>query len=175
MTSSPFVLYQIETCPDCVKVRRAMAELGIPYERIEVDRADRSAVRRASGQDSVPTLVDRASSRALHDPAAIVDHLIETHGRERLERIYPGGAAPGMVRIVARYFDECLSRLIEPLDERELRRRLNELDRLLADRQYLFGEHSLADIALFAQLARHRGELPGDNLRAWMARMMNRG
>lgn len=174
MAMSSLVLYQIDTCPDCVKVRRALAELGIACERVEVDRRDRSEVRRVSGQDSVPVLLDRSTNQALSDPAAIVDHLLETHGRERLERIYPEAAAPGMVRIVARYFDESLARFIDPLDERELRRRLTELDRLLADREYLFGPHSLADVSLYAQLARYPGELPGENLRGWMSRMKAR-
>ena len=38
---SKIKLYQFEHCPFCEKVRKKLAELGLEYEKIEVDRTNK--------------------------------------------------------------------------------------------------------------------------------------
>lgn len=52
-------LYQAEWCPYSSAVRQRLTELGIPFvaQPVEPQRAQRTALRRASGADEIPTLV----------------------------------------------------------------------------------------------------------------------
>lgn len=50
-------LYQYENCPYCATVRRKMDELGLKYEKIEVDPANKPAVVLSVGR-TVPVIDD---------------------------------------------------------------------------------------------------------------------
>jgi len=52
------ILLRIEGCPYCERAEKALADAGIPYERHEVPRGDRSLVTLLSGQPTVPILVE---------------------------------------------------------------------------------------------------------------------
>ncbi len=51
-------LYQYKTCPFCIKVRREMAALSLPIQRIDAQRPgpDRTALQTEGGQAKVPCL-----------------------------------------------------------------------------------------------------------------------
>jgi len=74
------VLYQAEWCPYCARVRAKLTELLLDYRTINVPRvhADRHEVVAASGQTSIPALVD--GSVVLDDDDDIVPYLERTYG-----------------------------------------------------------------------------------------------
>lgn len=62
--STPILeLYNLQGCPYCAKVRRALDDLDLAYETHDVpgSRSKRDAVHEASGQYGVPVLVDRTN------------------------------------------------------------------------------------------------------------------
>ena len=84
-------LYQFEGCPYCQTVRQKLSDLELTYVSVCVspDRGRRQKVVEASGQPSVPVLVDGGT--VLTDEAQIVAYL---------ERTYPApprAAAPNRV------------------------------------------------------------------------------
>jgi glutathione S-transferase len=70
-------LIQIPFSHNCVKVRRALELKGLPFETLNIAPMERAPVRRASGQELVPVLVD--GGRAIADSTAILLYLEETH------------------------------------------------------------------------------------------------
>ena len=52
------ILFRLATCPYCKKAEEALDQAKIQYEKIEIDRNDRSFVQMLSGQPSVPVLVE---------------------------------------------------------------------------------------------------------------------
>lgn len=52
------LLFRLEGCPYCKKAESALDEASVAYEKIEIDRNDRSVVQLLSGQPSVPILVE---------------------------------------------------------------------------------------------------------------------
>jgi glutathione S-transferase len=52
-------LYQAEWCPHSHRVRQRLTELGLDFvaHQVSVDPAERTALERTSGQQSIPTLV----------------------------------------------------------------------------------------------------------------------
>lgn len=52
------LLLRIEGCPFCIRAEEALDAANIVYEKIEVDRRDRSIVQILSGQPTVPVLVE---------------------------------------------------------------------------------------------------------------------
>jgi glutaredoxin 3 len=54
------VLYQAEWCPYCARVRAKLTELLLDYRNVNVPRVhgERGEVQGASGQTSIPVLVD---------------------------------------------------------------------------------------------------------------------
>ncbi|QZA88120.1 glutaredoxin family protein [Salinarchaeum sp. IM2453] len=76
-------LYQLDGCPHCIKVKRALNDLKIEYESNRVPRSpdERDKVMRLSGQREVPVLVDRANDvKGLNGSDEIVEYLYETYG-----------------------------------------------------------------------------------------------
>lgn len=81
--SDELVLYELEGCPYCAKVKNKLAELDLEYESVMVDRDrdDRDEVREVSGQTGVPVLVDEAHGvEAMPESDDIVEHLEATYG-----------------------------------------------------------------------------------------------
>jgi len=75
-------LYRLTGCPYCTMVQEKLAELGLPYEAVEVpaDRQLRKEVFKVSGQYFVPVLKD--GDKVLDDEDKIIEYL-ETHHKPK--------------------------------------------------------------------------------------------
>ena len=76
-------LYDLQGCPYCKKVRKALDDLDLDYETHSVaqSRADRPEVYRASGQYGVPVLVDHTNEiEGMAESGDIVDYLYAEYG-----------------------------------------------------------------------------------------------
>ena len=73
-------LYHVEWCPDCIVVRRKLADLGLAYEAIIVPdiRSMRKQVHAISGQYYVPVLKD--GELVLTETADMLAYLDEQYG-----------------------------------------------------------------------------------------------
>ena len=73
------VLYQAEWCSYCVRVRKKMTELLLDYTIVNVpySHAERHEVKHASGQTSIPVLVD--GNVVLDDDDDIIPYLEEKY------------------------------------------------------------------------------------------------
>ncbi|SDR26861.1 glutathione S-transferase N-terminal domain-containing protein [Natronobacterium texcoconense] len=83
MADPDLVLYELAGCPYCMKVRRALEDLGLEYESRSVPRArnDRTAVYETSGQYGVPVLVDHTNDvEGMPESDDIVAYLYEEYG-----------------------------------------------------------------------------------------------
>jgi glutathione S-transferase len=144
------------------RVALAAGHKGIPLEWIDVDRDDRSAVVAVSGQERVPVLE--------HDGTVVVDsteimRYLEAFQRE--PRLWPRDAAARAEldafldwfnRLWKRWPNQIEAELVdyeEPDDERiapvsaELGAAVDVFERLLAWRDYVWGDFSAADCAVF--------------------------
>ncbi|QCJ47141.1 glutathione S-transferase N-terminal domain-containing protein [Haloprofundus sp. MHR1] len=80
---SNLVLYELEGCPFCTKVRNKLAELDLEYESRKVPRShsERTEVKEVSGQTGVPVLVDEMHDvHGMPESDDIVAYLEETYG-----------------------------------------------------------------------------------------------
>ena len=75
-------LYQAEWCPYCARVRKKLTDLLLDHKVVNVarDHGQRTEVQAASGQTSIPVLVD--GSTVLDDDDDIIPYLDEKYGRE---------------------------------------------------------------------------------------------
>jgi glutathione S-transferase len=188
----PLKLFHFEACPYCEKIRYAMRRLDLRYESVEIDPADRSAVKAVSGQEKVPVLVD--GEVVVHDSSRILRYLVRTYGGGRLLPDEPRSRA--LAWILEEYADEVLGPLLhrsargtdgegQPLNEAgkaalktDLSHHFEALEQLfLGDEHALGSRVTLGDIALYAFLSRlelysPRG-IPADypRIKAWYARM----
>ncbi|MCO8266088.1 glutathione S-transferase N-terminal domain-containing protein [Haloferax prahovense] len=80
---SQLVLYELQGCPYCAKVKNKLAELNLEYESQMVPsaHAERTEVEEVSGQTGVPVLVDEEHGvEGMPESDDIVDYLEETYG-----------------------------------------------------------------------------------------------
>ncbi len=182
-------LYTAAT-PNGHKVSIALEELALPYVVHALDLAagdqKQSWFLDITPNGRIPAIVDRGNGDfAVFESGAILLYLAERTGRlmpsdEKGRSLVVqwlmfqmGGLGPmmGQANVFARYFPERLQPAIDRY-LRESRRLLEVLDRRLADREYLAGDYSIADIANFAWARIH--SWPGvdidglDNLRRWL-------
>ncbi len=71
-------LYQFEDCPYSTKVRKRLSELEIDYvlRNVSQDKSKRSLLKKVSGQDEVPTLIDSDRDAIIAaDEKRIIQHL----------------------------------------------------------------------------------------------------
>ncbi|MEF8813292.1 MAG: glutathione S-transferase N-terminal domain-containing protein [Halovenus sp.] len=76
-------LYELQGCPYCAKVRRALADLDLEYESHEVPRSKRrrTRVEDVSGQSGVPVLVDNTNGvEGMPESDDIVAYLYAEYG-----------------------------------------------------------------------------------------------
>ena len=191
-------LYDVKGSPNCFKVRVLARELELPLELVPIDlsqpkRADHLA-RNPTGK--VPIFIDD-DGFVLWESAAILIHLAEkrsdatllpreAHARAEVMRwlffsathIQPWLSVLGQERILKARRSEPPDASVLVLAERELGRFLSILEQELAERDYLTGEFSLADIAVGCTLeyCESRGfELsPYPRLVAWRERLRRR-
>jgi glutathione S-transferase len=154
-------VYRIPFSTNVERVSLALAHKGLDVEWIDVDSEDRSPVEEVSGQSLVPVLVD--DGRIVFDSTVILRYLEELRSERPL---FPGDEArraeldvflDWFNRVWKRAPNEIEAARAEPspdsarIDElsRELTGSLDGFERLLASRDYLFGEFSAADCAAF--------------------------
>ncbi|KTG10769.1 glutaredoxin [Haloprofundus marisrubri] len=80
---SDLVLYELEGCPYCAKVKNKLAELDLEYESKMVPRShsERTEVKEVSGQTGVPVLVDEEHDvHGMPESDDIVAYLEKTYG-----------------------------------------------------------------------------------------------
>jgi len=154
-------VYRIPFSTNVERVSLALAHKGLEVEWEDVDPPDRSPVERVSGQPLVPVLVD--DGRVIFDSTAILRHLEDLQPEPPL---FPRDEARrAELDVFLDWFDRIWKRppneieaergKREPdqarIDElgRELTGSLDVFERMLAGREYLFGELSAADCAAF--------------------------
>jgi glutathione S-transferase len=73
-------LYQAEWCPYSSRVRQRLTELGISFvaRQVPPDSADRDELRRRTGSDEIPALIDDGEVIA-GDADALIDYLDRTY------------------------------------------------------------------------------------------------
>ncbi|MFC5365376.1 glutaredoxin family protein [Salinirubrum litoreum] len=80
---SNLILYELEGCPYCAKVKNKLADLGLEYESRTVPRShsERTEVEEISGQTGVPVLIDEEHGvEGMPESDDIVEYLDETYG-----------------------------------------------------------------------------------------------
>ena len=182
-------LYTAAT-PNGWKASIALEELGLPYELHALDlgagEQKRPEFLAINPNGRIPAIVDRDEGDfAVFESGAILVYLAEktgrllpadAKGRSRVMQwlmFQMGGVGPmmGQANVFTRYFPEKLPSVIERY-RREGRRLFEVLDGHLADREWLAGDYSIADIANWSWV--HTHEWPGievdglENLRRWI-------
>ena len=151
-------LYEIPFSTNVERVTLALAHKGISVEHVAVDPADRSPVREASGQDLVPVLVD--DGRVVADSTSILQYLELEHPDPALYP--PDEARRTEVIVFVDWFNRVWKFAPNEIERRlaggdkdveglgaELRDSRDLFEGLLAGREYLFGEFSVADCIAF--------------------------
>ena len=182
-------LYTAAT-PNGWKASITLEELDLPYEVHPIDLSSGDQKRKLfidiNPNGRIPAIVDRDNDDfAVFESGAIMIYLAEKTGRllpteeKGRSRVIQwlmfqmGGVGPmmGQANVFTRYFPEQIPSVIERY-RREGRRLFEVLDGHLADREYLAGDYSIADIANWSWV--HTYEWPGidisglDNLTRWM-------
>jgi len=158
-----FTLYTAAT-PNGWKVSIALEEMGLPYEVRVIDfatneqKADWYVKLNPNGR--IPTLVD--AGFAIFESGAILIYLAEktgkflpkdVHGRSRVLQwlmFQMSGVGPmmGQANVFLRYFPEKIQPAIDRY-QREVTRLFGVLDHQLATHEYIAGDYSIADMALW--------------------------
>ena len=188
-------LYTAAT-PNGWKASITLEELELPYEVHAIDLSSGDQKRKPfidiNPNGRIPAIVDRGNDDfAVFESGAIMIYLAEKTGRllptdeKGRSRVIQwlmfqmGGIGPmmGQANVFTRYFPEQIPSVIERY-RREGRRLFEVLDGHLADREYLAGDYSIADIANWSWV--HTYEWPGidisglDNLTRWMGQIAAR-
>lgn len=163
-------LYSLPT-PNGVKVSILLEETGLPYEAHKVDFASNDQLSpeflSLNPNNKIPAILDPQGPGgrplALFESGAILLYLADKAGAfipadpaGRYEAIQwlmfqMGGVGPmmGQANVFFRYTPEKIPYAIERY-QRESRRLLEVLDGQLAEREWLAGDYSIADIANYA-------------------------
>jgi GSH-dependent disulfide-bond oxidoreductase len=162
-------LYTAAT-PNGWKVSIALEEMGLPYELRVIDfasgeqKADWYVKLNPNGR--IPTIDD--DGFVVFESGAILIYLAEKTGRflprdvQARSRVIQwlmfqmSGIGPmmGQVNVFARYFAEKIQPAIERY-QREVTRLFGVLDRQLATHEYIAGDYSIADMALWPWVSGH--------------------
>jgi len=171
-------LYCIPFSTNVERVALALAHKGIEVEWVDVDPADRTPIREVSGQDLVPVLVEEDGS-VTYDSTRILARLEELHPDPPLYPRDPARRAE--VEVFLDWFNRVWKRPPNALDAElgkvepdtalvaelaaELAASRDVFEGLLAGRDHLFGEFSVADCAAFPFLRYARYSDPEDEER----------
>ena len=154
-------VYRIPFSTNVERVSLALAHKGLEVEWEDVDPSDRTPVARLSGQPLVPVLVH--DGRVIADSTVILSYLEEVQPEPPL---FPRDEARAAeLEVFLDWFNRVWKRPPNEIEAergrtapdaeriaalaRELTGSLELFERLLADRDYLFGEFSAADCAAF--------------------------
>ena len=188
-------LYTAST-PNGWKASVMLEEIGMPYNvhAIDLGAGDQKKPEflQINPNGRIPAMIDTdADGVVIFESAAIMLYLAEKSGQllprepgPRYQAIswlmfQMGGVGPmmGQANVFFRYFPEKIQPAIDRY-QNEGRRLFEVLDGALADREYLIGEYSIADIAnwCWARTYYWSGiNIEGlDNLAAWMQRLEER-
>jgi len=80
---SNLILYELEGCPYCAKVKQKLADLDLEYESrmVQSSHDERTEVKEVSGQTGVPVLIDEDHGvDGMPESDDIVEYLEETYG-----------------------------------------------------------------------------------------------
>lgn len=168
--------------PNGWKVTILLEELGVPYQLIPVDiRAGeqfKPEFLRISPNNRIPAIVDHepaggGSAVSVFESAVILQYLADKHGRflpfelrPRIEvlqwvawQVSAFGPTAGQVHHFREYAETPVPYAIERFSN-EMNRLYGVLDGRLRGRQFMAGEFSIADIAIWpwARLWRHHGQ-----------------
>lgn len=185
-------LYTAAT-PNGWKASVVLEELELPYElhALKLHRGEQksSDFMTINPNGRIPAIVDRDADRfAVFESGAILIYLAERTGRlmptdaQGRSRVIQwlmfqmGGIGPmmGQANVFFRYFPERIQPAIDRY-QKECRRLFEVLHGQLADREYLAGDFSIADIANWCWVRCHRwsgveiDDLP--NLARWIAQI----
>ncbi|MGO1120897.1 glutathione S-transferase family protein [Rhodovibrionaceae bacterium A322] len=157
-----------EATPNPIKVHIALEELALPYRSVPVDFAKDEQKQEPfltlNPNGKIPVLVDHARNDfVIIESGAILLYLAEKHGRllpsDSLQRSQAvqwlmwqmGGLGPmfGQLLVFAAAFENSMPEATLRY-KKELERLFSVLDRQLDGREFLAGEHSIADIASMA-------------------------
>jgi glutathione S-transferase len=176
-------LYQTETSMYCEKVRIVLRSKNIPYEVVDV-RPNRQPLIDFSGQRKVPVM--DYNGQCVIDSTYISAFLEEKYPQSS---IYPKAPSDkGLCLMLEDWADEVLNQAIRafrraetPEARREAEKGLDihfrTLDQFFTGKQFIFGQMTMADIAIFVQLhylyTAVKYEIPAahKNLIAWMDMM----
>jgi len=187
-----FTLYTAPT-PNGWKISIALEEMGLPYEVKVVDFASNEQKSpwyvKLNPNGRIPTLLD--DGFALFESGAILIYLAEKTGRF-LPRDVQGrsrviqwlmfqmsavGPMMGQANVFLRYFPEKIQPAIDRY-QREVTRLFGILDQQLAGHEYIAGDYSIADMALWPWVSGY--EWSGvsiaefANLQRWLAQVGDR-
>ncbi len=153
-------VYRIPFSTNVERVALAAGHKGLALEWVDVDADDRSPVRAVSGQDYVPVLDD--DGLILFDSPVILEHL---ERRFPDPPLYPPGPRGAEVRVFVEWFNKVWKRppnliaaeLEKPEPDRakieewqgQMRASVDLFEALLADRDHLYGDFSIADVVAF--------------------------
>jgi len=169
MRAMSIKLYTAAT-PNGWKISIALEEMGLPYEVRVIDFATQEQKAdwylRLNPNGRIPTLDD--DGFILFESGAILIHLAEktgkflpkdAHGRSRVIQwlmFQMSGVGPmmGQANVFFRYFPEKIQPVIERY-QREVTRLFGVLERQLASHEYIAGEYSIADMALWPWVSGH--------------------
>ncbi|MXY04448.1 MAG: glutathione S-transferase, partial [Gammaproteobacteria bacterium] len=141
-----------------------------------------------SPNNKIPAIIDRASNRAMMESGAILLYLAETHGRfqgddrwQTLEwlMLQMGGVGPmlGQAHHFLR-FNAGKAPYAEQRYAAEAKRLYAVLDKRLADRDYLSGAYSIADMATWPWISRYEWQgidwADYPNLKRWYLAIADR-
>ncbi len=154
-------LYRIPFSTNVERVALALAYKGLDAEPVEIDPGDRRPVVAASGQELVPVLEDEG--RIVSDSTQILEYLEERYPDPALYPREPARRAECVIFVdwfnrvwkVAPNAIDAEFRQMNPDAARiatlgaELAGSLDVFESLLAEREYLLGEFSAADVAAF--------------------------
>jgi glutathione S-transferase len=157
-------LYTVHLSANAERVTLALAHKGLSAETIQVPSDDRTEVRRVSGQDLVPVLVD--GERVVFDSMEIVRYLEDRFpGRPSLYPADPARKAECLLFIdwFNRVWKRPPNEMAEEMEKKEgksdpervarlgraMQGYLDLFEQILTGREYLLGEYSAADMAAF--------------------------
>lgn len=168
-------IYRAPWSTNCERIALALAHKGLEAESVMIEYSDRSAVEAVSGQGLVPVIVDEGE--VVNDSVAIMRHLDRKYGEPLL--FPPDDPARAHCEVFVEWFNEVYKAApnrIEAVLEGEapgeppiaelastIAGHLDLLDRMLAGRDYLFGDVSAADFVAFPHVKYAAGRPDGDD------------
>ncbi len=189
-------LFDPPDCPFGLKVRIMLAETELEYDNIKVDLQagdnHKADFLQLNPFGKVPVLVD--DEAVVYDSTVINEYLNDEYFAELLPE---DSAQRATARILEDYADVAFTlpamaaerELARPLEDRDserldgarevIRKGLSMLERQLAEKEYLVGNYSLADVAFaptVLQLEKLEIKLEPSmpNVRAWITRLSER-